>query len=158
MEQPQTYPLLSGLAQKATGVMLCVDADQATSGDKDEEFFAMQIVNHVRDMREREVTGDDKKKEKRKQTKMPPLAIVLTKADLQESCFRAPAEFVRRQMQNLWEQSQELECEVEFFGVGVVGTCATRRTESGHQVKVPLRIEPRGVIEPFRWLMGRMVG
>jgi hypothetical protein len=40
----------------------------------------------------------------------------------------------------------------QYFAVGVAGACGFRNEPHG-KVHVPLRIEPRGIVEPFKWLL-----
>ena len=41
----------------------------------------------------------------------------------------------------------------KFFASGVAGAIGCRRLRNGARVEFPLRVEPRGLIEPFAWLV-----
>jgi hypothetical protein len=80
-----------------------------------------------------------------------PLAVVFSKADECELCFDDPAKFAKTRSPGLWELCQERFGMHQFFASGVAGSCAIRNGLDG-KVRVPLRIEPRGIVEPFQWL------
>jgi hypothetical protein len=158
IDHPSTYPLVGGLLQKTTGVFLIIDTDRVESGDKDEEFFAMQMLNHLEHLREKASYGRLTPKRRRMGDlfTMPPLAIVLAKSDQVEHAFDNPTSFVRGHLPNLWQQCHELFPQHAVFATSVVGACATRKNQSGRHERIPLRVEPRRVIDPFRWLMGQV--
>ena len=81
-----------------------------------------------------------------------PVALVYTKADQCENCFQDPAAFARRHTPGLYQQCRERLRRLKHFAVGVAGGVGFRNEPHG-RVHVPLRIEPRGVIEPFKWLL-----
>jgi hypothetical protein len=161
LERPSCYPIFKGLFLRSFGVFLCVDAGEVNRGEKNEEFFAMRIVNHLNDVRERDVvdqalkTTPKKLRTKNVPQHVPPIAVILTKADEVEVAFDDPTAFARTRMPNLWELCQSLANPMEFFAASAVGRCGMRRNSSGRRVLVPLRVEPRGIIEPFRWMLGQ---
>ncbi len=161
LESPGAFPLLKGLFAKTHGAMVCADVGETYRGDKDQEFFAMRIINHLIETRERENNSNnaDGKRRRKKQADsvvpVPPIAIVLTKSDEHDSVFENPRGFVQSHMPSLWELVLSLDSEVEFFPISVVAKTAVRRNSSGSPCIVPLRVEPRNIIEPFRWLLGQ---
>lgn len=162
LESPGTYALLKGLFAKSQGVMICADVGEICRGEKDQEFFAMRIINHLVEARERANNARQRegKRSRRKSADqgtipMPPVAIVLTKSDEYDYVYSAPRSFAQRQMPSLWELIQSLESEVELFPISAVAQTAVRRNSSGTPCVAPLRIEPRNIIEPFRWLLGQ---
>lgn len=159
LERPGGFPLFKGLFLRSFGVFVCVDAGEVSRGEKNVEFFAMRIINQMNDVREREAEKARQKIRKKKRPKpetqhVPPIAVVLTKSDECEIAFEDPAAFARTKMPNLWELCQGLANPLEFFAASAVGRCAARRSSSGRYSMVPLRVEPRGIIEPFRWILG----
>ena len=82
-----------------------------------------------------------------------PLALIFSKADQCEECFDDPEGYAKAHATGLWEFCQErFHCH-KFFAAGVAGVCASRESMTEGSVRVPLRIEPRGIIEPFEWLL-----
>ena len=82
-----------------------------------------------------------------------PVALIISKADQCESCFEDPAGFARRHAPGLSRICQQRFPKHFYFAAGVAGACVTRKVQGGGQQSVPLRIEPRGIIEPFAWLI-----
>ena len=165
LESPGFYPLLRGLFTKSQAVIICADVGEIYRGEKDQEFFAMRVINHLIEAREREEYAKPSagKRTRRKSSDnrpapMPPVAIVLTKADEHDHVYEDPRSFAQHQMPSLWDLIQSLESEVELFPVSAVAKTAVRRNSSGTPCMVPLRIEPRNIIEPFRWLLGQNAG
>ena len=156
LERPGQHELIKGLFAKADAVMVCVDANRVFCGDKEEEFFAMRILNHLAQYREFQTEESSKKsRRKRQNEELPPIAMILTKADECETALGDVHEFSRGMLSNLWELTQSMDNEIEYFAVSAVGRCAIRRFANGRRMHVPLRVEPKGIIEPFRWLLGR---
>ena len=93
--------------------------------------------------------NDDPKRGWRKQ----PVAIIFSKADECDECLDDPAAFARSHATGLWQQCKERFELHKFFATGVAGACAQHRDRFGGRVNVPLRIEPRGIIEPFEWVL-----
>jgi hypothetical protein len=79
------------------------------------------------------------------------LAMVVSKADECELCFDDPVNFAKTRSPGLWELCRERFGMFEFFASGVAGACAIHNGLDG-RVRVPLRIEPHGIVEPFQWL------
>jgi hypothetical protein len=80
------------------------------------------------------------------------VSLIFSKADQCENCFDDPHEFARRHTPGLWQFCQQRFRNHAFFASGVAGACAYRHVSREGTRCLPLRIEPRGVIEPFEWL------
>lgn len=146
IDHPNTYPVVSEFLRKCTGILLMVDAADLAAGDESHDYFAMKIISYLC-----ELDGHH-----RKGWPNRPVSIVLTKADQCESdSFDDPVDFARRHAPGLYRQCQDRLRRHVFFASGVAGACAHRNTLAG-KIQVPLRIEPRGIIEPFEWLVGQI--
>jgi hypothetical protein len=77
---------------------------------------------------------------------------VLTKADKCEGLFESPRQFAEGHAAALWNDCRDRFPRHEVFACSVAGATAMRESY-GRPQQVPLRIEPRGIIEPFGWLM-----
>ena len=93
-----------------------------------------------------------------RQTEVRPAGIqrIFSKADECEDCFDNPNEYARLRTPGLWQLARERFKQAEFFAAGVAGSCAQRILPDGSKLRVPLRIEPRGITEPFEWLVQRI--
>lgn len=156
-EHRKSYDVIPGLISKATGLMLFVDSSRVQEGDKDEEFFALKLLQYFEEIQTKEAQKQHTKR-RRKRAPISHVAIVLTKADCSDDCRHHTAEFVRGQMAALWQHCEDRLPSHRFFAASAVGCCATVKDRREFDVTIPLRVEPQGVIEPFRWLLGKIVG
>ncbi len=145
VDHPHTYPVIRAFLAKCAGVMILIDAVRLMEGEKDQDFFTMKILSYLSEM------DDDPK------TAWPsrPISLIYTKADQCEACFDDPTEFARKHSPGLWQHCQQRFTRSRFFASGVAGACGFQM-ELGGVRQVPLRVEPRGVVEPFAWLVGEI--
>ncbi|HVA49466.1 MAG TPA: hypothetical protein VNH11_24075 [Pirellulales bacterium] len=135
------YPLLA----KALGALVLVDALKLERGSLDEDYFTMKLLTYMAEIDGRRNHGWSRR----------PIAFVLTKADGCEACFDDPAAFAAARSPGLWRHCFERFENFRFFAASVAGGCAHRVSRYG-RVRVPLRIEPRGIVEPFEWLVKQL--
>ncbi|NIP86418.1 MAG: hypothetical protein GTO03_12950 [Planctomycetales bacterium] len=104
----------------------------------------MKVLSYLAELREESKKGKHQR----------PVGIVFTKADQCESCFEDPRRYAQRRASALWRQCDELFSRHAFFACSVAGGSGYRVLPD-HElpVLVPLRVEPRGIVEPFQWLM-----
>jgi Double-GTPase 2 len=146
-ERANRYPALRSLLAKAAGVMVLADAEQLQSGDHSQDFVALKLLSLIGELRdEHSHTWRSRGPERR------PLALVLTKADKCEELYDNPREFAEGHAAALWNDCRDRFPRHEVFACSVAGATAMRESY-GRPRQVPLRIEPRGIIEPFGWLM-----
>ncbi len=82
-----------------------------------------------------------------------PVAIVFTKTDLCDEWIRDPGAFARANVAELYGQCQARLARFSFYFSGVAGSTGRLVDRSGQEMLIPLRIEPRGVVEPFAWMV-----
>ena len=146
IDHPGTFPVIASLLSKCQGIFMIIDAARMAEGFKDQEFFAMKMLAYLSEL-------DDHPK---KGWRDKPIAFVLTKADECELCFDDPVNFAREHSPGLWQQCQERFARHQIFASGVAGACTYRTLSMGIRTRVPLRIEPRGITEPFLWLIQQL--
>jgi hypothetical protein len=129
-------------------VIVLIDGTKLQSGSLDEDYFAMKLLSHLS-----ELSSDPKAPWGNR-----PMALIFSKADECEMCFEDPAGYARRHAPGLWRVCQQRYRKHRFFASGVAGACVTRQLPGEGKLSVPLRIEPRGIIEPFEWLVENVVG
>jgi hypothetical protein len=142
VDHPNTYPVIHSFLTKCAGVMILIDAPRCESGDSDEDFQIVKLISYLCDLHADPKAGWQSR----------PVALVFTKADQCEQCFEDPAGFADRYTPCLMQHCRERLTQHQFFAIGVAGAVGYRN-EAGGRVYVPLRIEPRGIVEPFRWLL-----
>jgi hypothetical protein len=151
IDHPNTYPVVRAMLAKSFGVMLLIDTVRIEEGENEQDFFAMKVLSYLCEIVD--VTTSDSRKRKKCDSNVPPVAIVLTKSDQCDVCFDEPATYARKHTPGLWQHCQQRFPKHRFFAAGVAGSCASRSVFGAGRQKVPLRIEPRGIVEPFRWLI-----
>lgn len=142
IDHPNTYPVIRAFLGKCSGVLVLIDASRCQAGEADEDFRAMKLLSYLCELQADKKTGWASKA----------VALVFTKADQCDHCFDDPGQFARRHTPGLYLQCRERLKRHAFFAAGVAGACGYRLEGRG-RIHVPLRIEPRGVVEPFHWLL-----
>ncbi|MBX7166803.1 MAG: hypothetical protein K1X74_10700 [Pirellulales bacterium] len=146
VDHPHTYPVIQSLLHKCAGVLVLVDASQALEGHRNQDYFAMKLLSYLVELNDDPKNGWSQR----------PVALVFTKADQSASCFDDPLAFAQTQLSGAWQICAQRYKQFRFFATSVAGACAYRHLPSGNLQRIPLRIEPRGVVEPFSWLMERL--
>jgi hypothetical protein len=144
INHPYAFPVIRAFLTRCVGAMLLVDAERLGCGDEQQDLQTMKILSYLSEL----------ESDRRRGWGNRPLAVVFTKADQCDSCFDDPEEFARKHSPGLWQNCRERFRRSRFFGAGVAGTCVFRR-DLGGKVLTPLRIEPRGVTDPFLWLVSQ---
>ncbi len=142
IERTGACPVVRPFVEKCSAAIVFVDVAEVEAGEQSQDYFAMQALNYLCGL------NDDR----RKGWPNRPVAVVFTKADLSPSCQVDPAAYAQRHTPGLWQACQKRLHRHRFFAVRVAGACAYQ-WQSGRRVAVPLRIEPHGIVEPFRWLV-----
>ncbi len=143
VDHPRTHLAIHSLLSRCHGVLVLIDAAKLQSGSLDEDHFSMKLVSHLSESCGTAKIGWGDR----------PVAVILSKADQCRSCFDDPAAFAARHAPGLLRLCQQRFKNYQFFAVGVAGACVTRETTLGGTENIPLRIEPRGIVEPFEWLV-----
>ncbi len=146
VDHPATYRVIRTFLEKCAGIMILIDASQLMEGSRDQDFFSMKLLSYLSEL------SDDPRRGWRHR----PVALILSKADQCERCFDDPAEFARQHASGLWQHANERFRNHRFFASGVAGTCLNHFVPGRGRMVSPLRIEPRGVVEPFEWLVQQM--
>lgn len=146
LDHPNSYPVVRAFLAKCSGVMILIDGSQLVEGVKQQDFFAMKMLTYLCDLDDHPKTGWPAK----------PVCLTFTKADECEACFENPAAYARRSAHGLWQHCQERFRYHEFFAAGMAGNCAYRQPTGKGRLRVPLRVEPRGIVEPFEWLVEQL--
>jgi len=146
VETPKTYRAITGLLAKSAGALLLIDAAIAASGSPHPDYFALKLMSYV----------DRSFAARRSARAGNPIAVVLCKADYCPECFDNPRAFAETNLPRLRTLGQR-RCENgEFFAPSTVGSIAVARDEDDTVVPIPLHVAPRGILEPFEWIIDRI--
>ncbi|HZZ27812.1 MAG TPA: hypothetical protein VFE46_07360 [Pirellulales bacterium] len=143
VEHPHSYVAIRSFLQKCAGAMILVDSTGLLSGHNEQNYFTMKLLTYLS-----ELETDEKNSWQQR-----PVALVFSKADQCEDSFDDPTIYAQRHAASLWQYCRERFHQHKFFAAGVAGATGMRNVPSAGRVRAPLRIEPRGILEPFRWIV-----
>lgn len=141
IESFQHQPAVSAILSRSEAALVLVDVTQVEAGGSDAEYFAVKALTSLAELH----------KKRRKSWQHRPVAVVFTKADDCEPCCDDPSGYADRHCSGLAQFCRQRFEMVEFFATSVA-----RSTKTLDGPEVPLRVEPRGIVEPFEWLISRM--
>lgn len=145
IEHPQSSAIMRALMNRSTAALILLDAARLLEGDRHPDFFALKAVSYLCELETR----------RKQHWSRRPIALVFTKADQAEACFDDPLAFARRYAPGLWHHCRERLKQYQFFATSVSGGHAYHRDVASRR-PIPLRVEPRNVVEPFEWLLGHL--
>ncbi len=143
---PKTFTMIRSLLEKSSGAILLVDAALASAGSPQPDFFALKLMSYL----------DGVLASKREERLSTPVAAVLSKADYCPECFDNPRGFARTNLNRLWNMCESRFKSFEFFAASVVGALGYGSDNSENVIPYPLHIAPRGIIEPFEWVLDKL--
>ncbi len=143
---PKTFTVIRSLLEKSAGAILLVDGALAAAGSPQPDFFALKLMTYL----------DGVLASKHQQRLDTPVAVVLSKGDYCPECFDNPRAFAQTNLNRLWNICESRFNHFEFFATSVVGALAYGNDEGGNVVPYPLHVAPRGVLEPFEWVLSKL--
>ena len=146
VSSPNTFAVIRSLLAKSSAVILLVDAAMASAGSPQPDFFALKLLTYL----------DGVRAMKRNQRIRTPVAVVLSKGDYCPECFDDPGEFARTNLNRLWNMCNNRFAQVGFFSTSVVGALGYGTDEAQNVIPYPLHVAPRGVLEPFEWVLSKL--
>jgi len=147
IDHPHTFRVIRAFLKKCSAAMILVDAIKLAGGGRDEDYFTMKLVSYLGELDEDRKHGWSEK----------PVALIFTKADQCDACVADPTAYAKAHATGLWQQCQERFKQYKFFAAGVAGACVFRETRRDGRVQIPLRIEPHGIVEPFQWVLEKLL-
>jgi hypothetical protein len=146
LENSGTHKTIRALIGRCAGLAVLVDAVQVIADGQGQELFAMQLISYL----------DALKPRKWNRKIDVPVAIVFTKIDLCDEWNRDPEAFASANASALYNQCRTRLNRYSFYFSGVAGSSSRLVDESGQEMLVPLRVEPRGIVEPFAWMIKQL--
>jgi len=146
LESPGTYRTIRALLGRCAGLVVLVDVVQLIADGQGQELFAVQLISYL----------DALKPRKRNRKVDVPVAIVFTKTDLWDEWILDPESFAKAHALALYNQCRTRLERYSFYFSAVAGSTSRLFDHNGQQMLVPLRIEPRGIVEPFAWMINQL--
>ena len=145
IEQPNSSPTIQSFLRRCAGLLLLVDSSRLEEGELDQDFLPMKIISYLSEL----------EPSRRKGWFNRPVGVVFTKADQASVMYADPLTYANTHTPGLVRICHQRLKRVEFFASSVAVCCGLYGNEKS-ALPVPLRIEPRGVVEPFTWLVKRV--
>jgi hypothetical protein len=145
LETPGTQLTIRALIARCAGLAVLVDTPALIAEGQGQEIFAMQLVTYLESLHSQ-----------RGRKVETPVAMIFTKADLCKEIIGDSEAFARAHAPALFRMCESRLKHFRFFRSSVAGACGRLVDRMGGESLVPLRVEPRGVIEPFTWLSERL--
>ena len=146
LENPGTYKTIGALVGRCAGLVVLVDVVQLIADGQGQELFAVQLISYL-----------DALKPRRRNRKIDvPVAIVFTKTDLWDEWILDSESFARAHALALHNQCRTRLDRYSFYFSGIAGATSRLTGRNGQEMLVPLRIEPRGIVEPFAWMINQL--
>ncbi|RJP30759.1 MAG: hypothetical protein C4547_16310 [Phycisphaerales bacterium] len=143
---PKTYTVIRNLLDKSAGALLLVDAAVAAAGSPQPDFFALKLLSYL----------DGVFAHKPGQRIDAPVGIVLCKADYCPDSFDDPRRFAHTNLNRVWNLCETRFSHYEFFAASCVGALGYGQDEEGNIIPHPLHVSPRGILEPFEWILSKL--
>ncbi len=145
LAQPQSNRVVRALIDKCAALVVLIDIQQVVSSGQSQELFAMQLVSYLTTLRPA----------KKKRKVDVPVAFVFTKTDLCDEPIDDADGFAQSNAPGLVRLASASLESYKFFASGVAGATAHLVAPDGGETLVPLRVEPRGIVEPIAWLLNQ---
>jgi hypothetical protein len=141
-ERPGRVGTIRDTLSQSSGVLLMLDAARLASGEREEEFAALKAISYLCELDGHKKRGWPGR----------PVAIVLTKSDSVSESETFIADVAPR----LWDLCQDrLNCTKVFRSS--LAPYVMPVDDGCEIVSSPLRLEPKGIMEPFEWVMQRLL-
>jgi hypothetical protein len=146
INQAGLYPAIEHMVRKSSAVLILCDSMRVRDAGSGEDLFAMKLASYIA---QTHGLGSDGT-----QADPPAVAIVFTKCDGCPEAIENPALFAANSTPRLFEFCRRMFPRHAYFAASVAGSSGLMTDEAGHQRRVPFHIQPRGIVEPVRWIVG----
>ncbi|MBC8351039.1 MAG: hypothetical protein H8E66_03580 [Planctomycetes bacterium] len=138
-------PITRAFLKRCTGAIVLLDTQRIDRGDPTPDFFAMKLLSYLCEF------GTKRSESWRHK----PIAFLFTKADRSQVCMESPREYAETYAQGAFRQATSSLKRFKFFASSVAGASINLEID-GAPVSLPLRVEPRGIREPFDWMLNQL--
>ena len=145
VDHPHTYRVIRAFLKKCAGADGADRRRSLREGHRDHDYFTMKLLSYLTELDDDPKTGWCQR----------PVAMVFTKADQCEACLDDPAASRSRTPRACGSSARSGSRGTSSSPRAWPAPCGYSQTMLDGRVDVPLRVEPRGIIEPFEWLLDR---
>lgn len=149
VQQPGTYPIIQQVVRRSSGIMILCDSIRVREANSGDDLFAMKLAAYVAQHHGMSPNNHSEHSD----GTGPSLAIVLTKCDACPEATQDPTSFATNNLPRLHEFCRRTFSEFRYFAASVAGNTGLIADTGRNSLRIPLHIEPRGVVEPLSWLV-----
>ena len=146
---PGHFPAVRHIVTRSSGILILCDSIRVRDEGAGEDLFAMKVASYVAEQHKAA-----SRIKRRKPDRKLSVAVVFTKCDSCPEAIEDPTKFARHNTSRLYEFCKRTFDRTEFFAAGVAGSSGLIADKNGWKVRVPFHIQPFGIVEPLRWLVG----
>ena len=143
-----TYPAIQHVVGLSSGLLILCDSMRVRDEGSAEDLFGMKLASYIAQLHGLSSNG-------RSSCGGPAVAVVFTKCDGCPEAVEDPAQFAANNTPRLYEFCRRTFASHSFFAASVAGSSGVLCDQSGLQSRIPFHVQPRGVIEPLRWIVGQ---
>ena len=144
LDQPGLYPAVEHVISRSSALLLLCDSTAVRDAGSREDLFAMKLGSYISQVQGLADLGT-------KKDLSPAVAVVFTKTDACQEAADDPQRFMANNMPRFLDYCDRNFPRHAIFAASVVGSSGVISDSAGNVQRVPLHIEPRGVIEPLHW-------
>ncbi len=145
------YPAIRHVVSKSSGLLILCDSLRVRDAGSGEDIFALKLASYIASLHGLGGGGNGK----RVSATNPAVAIVFTKCDGCPEAIEDPSRFASHNTPRMFEFCKRTFPRHAFFAASVAGRSGLISDSHGRAMRFPFHIQPHGVVEPLRWLVGK---
>ena len=144
LEQPGTYPAVENIIKRTSAFLLLCDSMEVRDNGSSADLFAMKLGSYI-------VQKQSLAAQEGHDAVTPAVGVIFTKSDTCLDAEQDPARFLANNMPRFRDFCFHHFPKHEAFSASIVGSSVLLADSYGGNARVPLHIQPKGVIEPLKW-------
>lgn len=149
VNQSGTYPAINHIVRKSGGILILCDSMKVRDSGSGEDLFAMKLASYI--AQTHNIASHPRIP--RLRASGPSIAIVFTKSDGCPDAIDNPTAFAKHNTGRLYEFCRQTFPRHAFFSSSVAGNSSRITDSRGRTVNIPFHIQPRGILEPLKWIV-----
>lgn len=148
--QKGLFPAIAQVVSSSAALLILCDSLRVRDNGSCEDLFAMKLASYIAELHE--LSSD--RPRGRTPAPGPAVAIIFTKCDQCPEASDDPTLFAANNTPRLFEFCKRTFAHHAFFAASVAGNSGVVCADQGRPSRIPLDIEPRGILEPLQWIIG----
>jgi hypothetical protein len=149
ISQPGLYPSIREIVGKSSGVLILCDSTSARNRGAEEDLFAMKLATYISQLHQ----STPGTRSRGSSDRLPAVGIIFTKSDDCPDADADPKKYASNNTPRLYDFCRRSFPELKFFAAAVAGNTAEVQGTHGSKTRIPLHLEPKGILEPVQWIL-----